>query len=112
MPPLLWISPVKLFRQDALAGSIFAVAALLLGVDLAVVGMRAYAFNGLSFSVLVAVFWHVTLVFLLLDLLATLLLPSRDLQEGAVIAFGIIAIMQIPLVTLYLKYELSWSNQV
>ncbi|GAA5862564.1 hypothetical protein JCM8547_002106 [Rhodosporidiobolus lusitaniae] len=125
--PLLVISPRKLFRTSFLAGSIFAVAALVLCIDLIVLGLRGYAYNltarwrgldevvgldAIGFSLLVSELWYCTLVFLLVDLCFTLLLPSRDLQDGAVISFGIVSFMQIPLVTLFLEYELSWSNQV
>ncbi|GAA5916403.1 hypothetical protein JCM6882_001548 [Rhodosporidiobolus microsporus] len=124
---LLFISPAKLFESSFLAGTIFVLAAAVLLADLTIIAMRGYAFNlvsswtlredamgldGLSFSIMVALMWHVTLFFLVVDLLFTLLLPSRDLQDGAVISFGIISIMQIPLVTFFLKNELSWSSQV
>lgn len=90
--------------------------------------------DGLAFSLLVSVIWSVTIVFLLVDLVTVLLLPSRDLQEGTVIPLGaspppfffvcastaypalpllqIISIMQVPLVILYLKWELSAANSV
>ncbi|BGO89070.1 hypothetical protein NBRC10512_007260 [Rhodotorula toruloides] len=128
MVKLMLISPRKLFEQSFLAGTIFAVAALTLLVDLAIIALRGYAFNlvsgwtGLSelgdgleaiaYSCLVALVWYIVLAFLLVDVIATLLLPSRDLQEGAVISFGVIAIMQIPLVALFLKWELSWLNSI
>ncbi|GAA6038505.1 hypothetical protein JCM8097_004600 [Rhodosporidiobolus ruineniae] len=125
--PFVFISPVRLMRTSFLAGSIFALAFLLLLVDLAILALRGYAFSlvsgwagldsvigldGIRFSLLVAIVWYCTLVFLLLDLVFTRLLPSRDLETGAVVSFGIIGIMQVPLVVLWLKYELSWSNQV
>lgn len=120
------ISPVRLYRHSFLGGVILLLALVLLCVDFAIIGMRAYAFNsashsstrrrsrartdpvplpaalqrwsledgiagldGLAYSVLVAVIWLVTMFFLLADLVTALLLPSRDLQEGAVIAFGV-----------------------
>ncbi|BGP29550.1 hypothetical protein JCM10296v2_001289 [Rhodotorula toruloides] len=126
MVKLVPISPRKLFENSFLAGTIFAVAALTLLVDLAIIALRGYAFNlvsgwtelseigdgleAISYSCLVALVWYIVLAFLLVDVIATLLLPSRDLQEGAVISFGVIAIMQIPLVALCLKWELSWFN--
>ncbi|GAA6057722.1 hypothetical protein JCM3770_002662 [Rhodotorula araucariae] len=127
MAPLQMISPVKLYRHDFFGAVLLLLAVLALAFDLAIIGIRAYAFNtvqrwslvdmiagldAIAYSLLVAVIWLVTMVFLLLDLLATLLQPSRDLQEGAVISFAIISIMQVPIVTLYLKYELSFTNSV
>ncbi|BGP45358.1 hypothetical protein JCM10450v2_001176 [Rhodotorula kratochvilovae] len=127
MATFLFISPVRLYRHDFLAGVILLVALLVLFVDLAIIGMRAYAFNtvqrwsledgiagldGMAYSLMVAVIWLVTMVFLLVDLVLTLLQPSRDLQEGAVISFGIISIMQVPIVALYLKWELSFANSI
>ncbi|BGO97259.1 Proteophosphoglycan ppg4 [Rhodotorula toruloides ATCC 204091] len=128
MVKLVLISPRKLFEHRFLAGTIFAVAALTLLVDLAIIALRGYAFNlvsgwtdlselgdgleAISYSCLVALVWYIVLAFLLADVLATLLLPSRDLQEGAVISFGVIAIVQIPLVALFLKWELSWFNSI
>ncbi|GAA5906554.1 hypothetical protein JCM8208_000478 [Rhodotorula glutinis] len=121
------ISPARLYRHSFLGGVILLLALLLLCVDFAIIGMRAYAFNtlqrwslkngiagldGLAYSLLVAVLWLVTMFFLLVDLVTALLLPSRDLQEGAVIAFGIISIMQVPIVALYLKWELSTNNMI
>ena len=44
---------------------------------------------GLSFGILVSIMWYATMMFLLTDLMATLLIASRDLQEGTVIAFGV-----------------------
>ncbi|GAA5928567.1 hypothetical protein JCM3775_004567 [Rhodotorula graminis] len=121
------ISPVRLYRHSFLGGVILLLALVLLCADLAIIGMRAYAFNtlqrwsledgiagldGLAYSLLVAVLWLITMAFLLVDVVTALLLPSRDLQEGAVIAFGIISIMQVPIVALYLKWELSLTNGV
>ncbi|GAA5826358.1 hypothetical protein JCM11251_007268 [Rhodosporidiobolus azoricus] len=109
------------------AGTIFVLATATLLANLAIIVLRGYAFNlvagwtqkenvigldGLSFSIMVALMWHITLFFLIVDLIFTLLLPSRDLQDGAVISFGIISIMQVPLVTFFLQNELSWSVQV
>lgn len=45
MVKLMLISPRKLFEQSFLAGTIFAVAALTLLVDLAIIALRGYAFN-------------------------------------------------------------------
>ncbi|TNY17345.1 hypothetical protein DMC30DRAFT_344142, partial [Rhodotorula diobovata] len=139
MARVLCISPVRLYRHSFLGGTILLLATILLCCDFAIIGMRAYAFNtlqrwsleegiagldGLAFSLLVSVIWSVTIVFLLVDLVTVLLLPSRDLQEGTVIPFGatpltqycpllqIISIMQVPLVILYLKWELSAANSV
>ncbi|GAA5891438.1 hypothetical protein JCM5296_006533 [Sporobolomyces johnsonii] len=112
MAELLIISPVKLYQQSFLGGTILLIALITLLLDLVVVGLRAFFFNRLSFSVLAAVMWYIMLLFLLLDLVATLLLPSRALQEGAVMAFSIISLMQVPIVTLYLEFELSSSMQV
>ncbi|GAA5841676.1 hypothetical protein JCM9279_000727 [Rhodotorula babjevae] len=121
------ISPVRLYRHSFLGGVILLLALILLCVDFAIIGMRAYAVNtlqrwsfedgiagldGLAYSLLTAIIWLVTMFFLLADLVTALLLPSRDLQEGAVIAFGIISIMQVPIVALYLKWELSENNSV
>ncbi|BGP22344.1 hypothetical protein JCM10295v2_001223 [Rhodotorula toruloides] len=123
MVKLVLISPRKLFEHSFLAGAIFAVAAFTLLVDLAIIALRGYAFNlvsgwtqlselgdgleAISYSCLVALVWYIVLAFLVIDVLGTLLLPSRDLQEGAVVA-----IMQIPLVALFLKWELSWFNSI
>ncbi|GAA5827745.1 hypothetical protein JCM5353_002292 [Sporobolomyces roseus] len=123
---VLWISPWKLFRQSVLAGVIFILAFLIFALDITVLGMRGYWFgfvtswqldsllglDGLAFGILVSIMWYALMVFLLTDLMATLLIASRDLQEGTVIAFGIISIMQIPLVTLFLMYELNPTNQL
>ncbi|GAA5860633.1 hypothetical protein JCM1840_000324 [Sporobolomyces johnsonii] len=112
MAKLLIISPVKLYQQSFLGGTILLIALITLLLDLVVVGLRAFFFNRLSFSILAAVMWYIMLLFLLLDLVATLLLPSRALQEGAVMAFSITSLMQVPIVTLYLEFELSSSMQV
>jgi len=47
------------------------------------------SFTGLAFGILVSIMWYALMVFLLTDLMATLLIASRDLQEGTVIAFGV-----------------------
>ncbi|GAA6004080.1 uncharacterized protein JCM10292_005874 [Rhodotorula paludigena] len=127
MGRMLVISPFKLFRHSFVGGTILVLAVLLLGVDIAIVSLRAHYFSvvqrwmeldsiggldNIAYSLLVSILFTAMLIFLLLDLVATLLLPSRDLQEGAVISFGIIAIMQVPLVTLYIKQELSFLSSV
>ncbi|GAA5870958.1 hypothetical protein JCM16303_001644 [Sporobolomyces ruberrimus] len=109
---VLWISPWKLFKNEVFAGIVFILAFVAFALNLTIVGLRAYWFGCLSFGILLSLLWYTTMVFLLLDLLATLLMPSRDLQEGTVVAFGIISIMQIPLVTLFLLYELNPTNQL
>ncbi|GAA5979315.1 hypothetical protein JCM10908_002876 [Rhodotorula pacifica] len=122
MAPLKIVSPVKLFESSFAAGTIFALACACALLDLGVIGMRAYAFHvlqawstlvdveGIAYSVLVALMWHILLLFLLIDVLATLLTPSRDLQEGTVVSFAIVSIMQLPLVALFLKWEMSPST--
>ncbi|GEM09165.1 proteophosphoglycan ppg4 [Rhodotorula toruloides] len=104
MVKLVLISPRKLFEHSFLAGAIFAVAAFTLLVDLAIIALRGYAFNlvsgwtqlselgdgleAISYSCLVALVWYIVLAFL------------------------VVAIMQIPLVALFLKWELSWFNSI
>lgn len=125
MGPLQLVSPVKLFESSFAAGTIFAFACACTLLNLAVIGMRAYAFHGkihsracllsslgschltrpnlavlqdwstlvdvegIAYSVLVSIMWHILLLFLLVDVIATLLTPSRDLQEGTVISFAV-----------------------
>ncbi|KWU41450.1 hypothetical protein RHOSPDRAFT_7835, partial [Rhodotorula sp. JG-1b] len=122
MSPIPLVSPVKLFESSFAAGTIFAFASACTLLNLAVIGMRAYAFHvlqawstlvdveGIAYSVLVSIMWHILLLFLLVDVIATLLTPSRDLQEGTVISFAIVSIMQLPLVALFLKWETSPST--
>jgi len=50
---------------------------------------------GLSFGILVSIMWYATMMFLLTDLMATLLIASRDLQEGTVIAFGVSSLFSL-----------------
>lgn len=158
------LSPIKLFESSFTAGTIFALALACLMLDLAIIGMRAYAFHGpyniaswrarrgtdtpvapftvleswaylvdvegIAYCDLVALLWHILLIFLLVDAAIILLSPSRDLQEGTVVSFAvssccrrwsggsevtltcsdllqIVAIMQLPLVALFLKWETS-----
>lgn len=125
MGPLQLVSPVKLFESSFAAGTIFAFACACTLLNLAVIGMRAYAFHGklpsrlcllsildscrltrpnlavleawstlvdvegIAYSVLVSIMWHILLLFLLVDVIATLLTPSRDLQAGTVISFAV-----------------------
>ncbi|GAA5955552.1 hypothetical protein JCM3765_006812 [Sporobolomyces pararoseus] len=123
---VLWISPVKLFKQSVLGGVILLLALAAFSLNATIVGLRSYwsafvtawqldnllGLDGLSFGILLSILWYFTMIFLLVDLMATLLIPSRDLQEGTVIAFGIVSIMQIPLVSLFLMYELNPTNQL
>ncbi|KAG0655809.1 hypothetical protein C6P46_000705 [Rhodotorula mucilaginosa] len=120
MGPFQLVSPVKLLESSFAAGTIFAFACACTLLNLAVIGMRAYAFHeawstlvdveGIAYSVLVSIMWHILLLFLLVDVIATLLTPSRDLQAGTVISFAIVSIMQLPLVALFLKWETSPST--
>ncbi|GAA5846377.1 hypothetical protein JCM3766R1_001176 [Sporobolomyces carnicolor] len=109
---VLWISPWKLFKNSVLAGTIFVLALAAFGLNASILGTRSYWYAWLSFGILLSIMWYFTMTCLLLDLMATLLIASRDLQEGAVVAFGIISIMQVPLVFLFLMYELSPTNQL
>lgn len=45
MVRLMLISPRKLFEHSFLAGTILSLAALTLVVDLALIGLRGYAYN-------------------------------------------------------------------
>ncbi|GAA5879104.1 hypothetical protein JCM3774_005572 [Rhodotorula dairenensis] len=119
---LKFVSPVKLFESSFAAGTIFTITCVCVLLDLAVIGMRAYAFHllqtwsalvdveGIAYSDLVALVWHILLLFLLVDVFVTLITPSRELQEGTAVSFAIVSIMQLPLVALFLKWETSPST--
>ncbi|POY70757.1 hypothetical protein BMF94_6167 [Rhodotorula taiwanensis] len=116
---MLLVSPIKLFESSFAAGTIFALALVCALLDLAIVGMRSYAFHllqdwarlvsveGIAYSVMLAIMWHILLLMLLVDVFITLLSPSRDLQEGSVVSLSIVSIMQLPLTALFLKWETS-----
>ncbi|GAA6000694.1 hypothetical protein JCM10207_004612 [Rhodosporidiobolus poonsookiae] len=122
---VLWISPWRLFKTDYFAASIFAVAAVAFVLQLLVIVLRGVlasvvgvwsgtdgivGLDGLNFSLIAAALFHATLLFLLIDVILSLLLPSRDLQEGGVMAFGIVSIMQIPIVTCFLHNVVAYSD--
>ncbi|GAA5908680.1 uncharacterized protein JCM6883_004136 [Sporobolomyces salmoneus] len=123
---VLWISPWKLFKNEVLAGVIFILALVALLLDVTLIALRSYWYayvtdwqldnllglDGISFGILLSILWWSLQVCLLVDLLATLLIASRDLQEGTVVIYGIMSIMQIPLVLLFLMYELTPTNQL
>lgn len=50
MARVLCISPVRLYRHSFLGGTILLLATILLCVDFAIIGVRAYAFNSESGS--------------------------------------------------------------
>ncbi|GAA6018908.1 hypothetical protein JCM11491_001722 [Sporobolomyces phaffii] len=107
-----WISPIKLAKQSIPAAVVFLLAFVAFSLNVAIVGLQSYRYFRLSFGSLVSVVWYLTMTALLCDLMSTLLIPSRSLQGGTVIAFGIVTIMQCPLVALFIRYELSTTNKL
>ncbi|GAA5924857.1 uncharacterized protein JCM15063_005751 [Sporobolomyces koalae] len=120
---VLLISPWKLFNDSILAGVVFSLAVLTFALDVTIISLRSYSLAyvqgfkldnafGLSFGIACSIVWHMLVVCLLLDLMSTLLIPSRTLQRGTVISFGIVSVFQIPLSILFLLNEMSPTNRL
>ncbi|GAA5826866.1 hypothetical protein JCM10212_000456 [Sporobolomyces blumeae] len=120
------LNPRSLFDHSVLGATVLILSTLTFTIDFVCVVLRGWWYgyvttfqlddslglDGLSFGIVCSILWHTMTILLLVDVIAAILIPSRDLQRGAVTAFGIVSMMQVPIVALFLMYELSPTNQL